>query len=729
MRRLVRFTVVLALVALLPASARATLNPGELGRDHGAGGCSGACDGSPVPLNGTTGTPVTVARDAGERLYVLTTDGVFQVTPAADGSLGGTGTCLTVSAAVACDALRGVSDPVALLTTDDGSGLVVAGSAGIASLVRDPSSGALVQPAGTAGCMTVTATAGCGSLPPTWSVSGARDVVVTPDGASIHALVRASAAWRVFSVNRDPGTGALTGGACASTDGSDGGGGVCAAIAGAGSDANSIAASDEALYVTATCTTPTCADIVVIRRSGGAHDLVPEAGAAACLGSAPGCTASPMFLGGVPQLLPNGRLAIWLDTRAAFLARDVTTGALSPPASVSDCLGAGCATPWGFSGGTVTFSDDGYAYGESTVFAVDPVGGSLSVASLLPPDDRVTDFFLQRVMTPAHRLYQVQRGSIFRAIREVAPDCAAPAEFSGYGRVLIPTGPLPCSDRNGDPIYQTLASAPAHGQFTPGTGYISNAGFVGSDQMSLTMSDGTLTTGLDVHLHVLASPILRVSIASDAYVHKIVSNGRTTYVIDCGAPPCWPVPAAVTLTLSTTIGIPRFAQPGVMRGGHCLDIDLAPAALGRRFAFITQGGTERFCVAELPDTTPIPIEFRIGVALSVAPTAEVHGSNIKLGFYRDPGVAGTFTAYRLVKHKRHRWSRAHVAANVGMSVTIPKRRLKGTWLFVFTPPDTRIYVSTFLLIRVRTLKSARHGVAQLDLGPRVRRGGLEVPGG
>jgi hypothetical protein len=718
MRRVIRFTVLLALLALFVAPAQAALNPGELGRDQGPGGCSGACDGSPVPLTGTTGTPVTVAGDAAERLYVLTTDGVFQVAPGADGTLAGTGVCLTVSVVVGCDSLRGVSDPVALLATDDGSGLVVAGSAGIASLIRDPSSGTLVQPAGTPGCMTVTPTAGCGSLPPAWAVSGARDVVTTPDGGSIHALVRASmTAWRVFSVNRDPATGALTGGACASTDGSDGAGGACAGIAGAGSDANSIAASDEALYVTATCTTPTCTDIVIIRRSGASHDLAAEAGAAACLGSAPGCTSSPMFLGGIPQLFPNGRLAVWLDARATFLSRDASTGALSPPASINDCLGgAPCATPWGLGGGTVTFSDDGYAYGESTVFAVDPVDGSLSVASFRAPDDRVTDLSLQRVMTPAHRLYQVQRDSIFRAIREVAPECSGPVELSGYGRVTITTGPLPCSDRNGDPVDEALASAPAHGQFTLGTGYVSNAGFVGTDQLSLTVSDGTLTTALEIQVHVLASPSLRVAIGASAYVHKIVSNGKTIYVIDCGTPPCWPVPAGVTLTLSTAVGVPRDAQPGVMRAGHC--VDQQPfASFGQRFAFFTQGGTERFCVAELPDATPIAIEFRIGVALGIVPVAVVHGSKVQLGFYRDPAVAGTFTAYRVVKGKRHRWSRAYIAANHGMRVTIPKRLVKGKWAFVFTPPDTRVYVSTVLLVRLRVVKSAPKGAVRLDVRP------------
>jgi len=134
------------------------------------------------------------------------TIGVMSIDPQ-DGSLtqvDGAGGCYsgqaTVSLAGECTALRGMGGadfgaPLGLTMSADGeniyaysSGRMTAGHSTLTTLVRDPETGALTQPAGEAGCLMADAEAvseGCGSAK---ALLGVWDAAVSPDGSAVYTV-------------------------------------------------------------------------------------------------------------------------------------------------------------------------------------------------------------------------------------------------------------------------------------------------------------------------------------------------------------------------------------------------------------------------------------------------------------------------------------------------------------------------------------------------------------
>jgi DNA-binding beta-propeller fold protein YncE len=115
-------------------------------------------------------------------------------------------TCMAGIALPVCTPATALIGPDVVAVSPDGRNVYVGAFFGSAVLAfsRDPSSGALTQLAGTAGCIAA-ATAGCATGVGLSSIEG---LAVSPDGASVYAAAAASNA--LTELARDPSTGALT---------------------------------------------------------------------------------------------------------------------------------------------------------------------------------------------------------------------------------------------------------------------------------------------------------------------------------------------------------------------------------------------------------------------------------------------------------------------------------------------------------------------------------------
>ncbi|MGD9734628.1 MAG: beta-propeller fold lactonase family protein [Solirubrobacterales bacterium] len=113
--------------------------------------------------------------------------------------------CISALPIPACTPGRGLLDPDVVAISPDGENVyagVFAGN-GVASFARNPTSGALTQLEGSAGCIAL-ATSGCAKGVELGAVEG---LAVSPDGSAVYAAAAASNAIAVLG--RDPATGAL----------------------------------------------------------------------------------------------------------------------------------------------------------------------------------------------------------------------------------------------------------------------------------------------------------------------------------------------------------------------------------------------------------------------------------------------------------------------------------------------------------------------------------------
>ncbi len=115
-------------------------------------------------------------------------------------------TCMAGVALPACTPVTALIGPDVVAVSPDGRNVYAGaffGSA-VVAFARDPSTGALTQLAGTAGCIAA-ATAGCATGVGLGAIEG---LAVSPDGASVYAAAAASNA--LAELARDPSTGVLT---------------------------------------------------------------------------------------------------------------------------------------------------------------------------------------------------------------------------------------------------------------------------------------------------------------------------------------------------------------------------------------------------------------------------------------------------------------------------------------------------------------------------------------
>ena len=178
--------------------------------ERGAAGCATA-----VGLHGPNS--VAVSAD-GRNVYATSVDSNAVTGFSRNRSTGAltqidSGGCIASAAARGCAPGRALDGPDVVTVSPDGENVYVGAFKGnaVAVFARNPSTGALTQPADTTGCVTDTPTTGCATG---LALAAPEGMAISADGDNVYVAAANSSAVDVFT--RDPATGALA----QATDGS-----------------------------------------------------------------------------------------------------------------------------------------------------------------------------------------------------------------------------------------------------------------------------------------------------------------------------------------------------------------------------------------------------------------------------------------------------------------------------------------------------------------------------
>ncbi len=238
----------------------------------------------------------------------------------------------------------------------------------VATLDRDTITGAITQPAGTAGCVSNT---GAGPCADGHGLGQPNEVAVSADGKSVYAASIMSD--DVVRLDRDTITGAITQPVGTTGCVSNTGAGGCAD--GHGLDAPygvAISPDGKNVYVAAAGTSA----VARFDRNTTTGDLTQPAGTAGCVSdSGSGQCVNGHGLKGARSVAvsPDGK-SVYVAASDGFVARfnrNTTTGAITQPAGSAGCVsntgGGACA--------------DGHGLGSAEGVAISPNGRSVYVAS------------------------------------------------------------------------------------------------------------------------------------------------------------------------------------------------------------------------------------------------------------------------------------------------------------------------------------------------------------
>ncbi len=379
-------SLILAALILLLITATALAVTGDLTQPAGTAGCISETGAGPCAdghgLNSANG--VAVSPD-GKSVYVASGNPANAVarlvrnptTGAISQPAGATG-CISNTGAGTCADGHGLYGPTDVAVSPDGKSVYVASSLGdaVVRLVRNTTTGAITQPAGAAGCISNT---GAGPCADGHGVDGANAVTVSPDGKSVYVASNDSDAVARFWRNTTSGAIAQPAGTAGCI--SETGAGPCAD--GRGLDySSSVAVSPDgkSVYV-ASYQSDGVARLVRNTTSGA---LTQPAGTAGCIGE-PGFGAEPcadghgLFGASGVVVSPDGKsvyVASSFSRAVARFNRNTTSGAITQPAGTAGCVsetGEGpCADGHAFVGATgVVVSPDGksvYVGGDSDLF-------------------------------------------------------------------------------------------------------------------------------------------------------------------------------------------------------------------------------------------------------------------------------------------------------------------------------------------------------------------------
>jgi DNA-binding beta-propeller fold protein YncE len=547
-----------ALALAFTASATAAAPP-QVGVLTGTSGCQMIIDGSVgcTPVRGIAEGEAAVVSPDGRNVYVTS---FSSTTPSASAGLAafsrdpltgglaqlpGTSGCVTGNGnsragAGTCTAVPSYGaggDSANIAITPDGKFVYVVSSNIILIFGRDPSTGALTQPAGAAGCVTPTGSGPCQTAP---DLADPQDVSISPDGrflyvselsptgilvlsrdASTGALSEVQCLFNapaptacdigrdvgvaepvvispdglhafssqlntgISSLSRDPVSGRLTQPAgaagCISEDATDGQGGVCTQGRFL-EDLVSLAISPDGhtLYA-ATNDSPTAAGVAVVHVASDGS-LSQPAGSQACITNnghdqtgAANCSTGHALDGAIA-------VAVSPDGRTLYVANDPGNGGDGVATlSISASTGA-LSQPDGTAGCTTADGSAGGVLG---------VCGSSGSAMNTPGPGAVSP--------DGTSLYVPESGSnaLIGFRRETAPVCAPVTASTAFDTAV--TISLSCSDADGDPVSMSIATDPAHGTLGPvnQTGrsvrYTPTTGYHGSDSFMFSATDGTNT--------------------------------------------------------------------------------------------------------------------------------------------------------------------------------------------------------------------------------------------
>ncbi|HYQ78860.1 MAG TPA: beta-propeller fold lactonase family protein [Solirubrobacterales bacterium] len=224
----------------------------------------------------------------------------------------------------------------AVAVSPDGRNVYVAAfdSDAIATFSRNPKSGALTQPGGTAGCISAKGSAGCAKVA---ALDGPNSVAVSPDGRNVYATARDSST--LLSFVRNPKSGALRpipGATCMAGMALPG---CTPATALIGPDVVAVSPDGRNVYVGAFFGSA----VVAFSRNPSSGAPTQLAGTAGCVAAATAGCATGIGLGSIEGLAvsPDGTsvyAAAAASNALAELARDPSTGALTQLAAPNSCI-------------------------------------------------------------------------------------------------------------------------------------------------------------------------------------------------------------------------------------------------------------------------------------------------------------------------------------------------------------------------------------------------------
>jgi DNA-binding beta-propeller fold protein YncE len=370
--------VVLAGLVLLLATAAALAATGALTQPAGTAGCISQTGAGPcADGRALNGPPQVAVSPDGKSVYAASgaSNAVVRLsrntTTGAISQPAGTAGCISQTGAGPCadgHALSGAND---VAVSPDGKNVYVASSGAVVRLDRNTTTGAISQPAGTAGCISET---GAGPCADGHSIgNGTSFVTVSPDGKSVYT---ASYYGGVARLNRNTTTGALTQPAGAAGCISETGAGPCVdGHALGGAYEVSVSPDGKSVYVASTGSYA----VVRLDRNATTGAISQPAGAAGCISeTGAGPCADGHALGGASGVAvsPNGKsvyVGSYLSNAVARLSRNTTTGAISQPAGTAGCISETGAGPCA----------DGHALGGAFGVSVSPDGKSVYVGSYL----------------------------------------------------------------------------------------------------------------------------------------------------------------------------------------------------------------------------------------------------------------------------------------------------------------------------------------------------------
>jgi DNA-binding beta-propeller fold protein YncE len=374
----------LAGLVLLVVTAGALAVTGDLSQPPGPAGCIsetgvGPCidghalDGANSVAVSPNGKSVYVAASASNAVVRLNRNTVA----GAIGQPAGTAGCVSITSEP-CASAHALLAPTSVAVSPDGKSVYVASSNGnaVVRLNRNTTTGAITQPVGTAGCVSETGSGGglgegpCadghGLLAPT-------SVAVSPDGKSVYVASLGSDA--VARLDRNTTTGAITQPAGTAGCVSETGSGPCA-DGHALDDPLGVASSADgkSVYV-ASVSSDAVARLDRDTTTGGISQPAGTAGCVSETGSGP-CVDGHGLGGPASVAVSADGLSVYAasnDANAvARLARDATTGAISQPAGTAGCISETGAGPCA----------NGHALLAPRSVGVSPDGKSVYVASV-----------------------------------------------------------------------------------------------------------------------------------------------------------------------------------------------------------------------------------------------------------------------------------------------------------------------------------------------------------
>jgi DNA-binding beta-propeller fold protein YncE len=292
--------------------------------------------------------------------------------------------CVSQEETRPCADGHALDGPYSVAVSPDGKSVYVASfpysSNAVVRLNRNPTTGAIAQPAGAAGCVSQQPLQPCADG---HALDGPYSVAVSPDGKSVYVASYSSNA--VARLNRNPTTGALTQPAGAAGCVSENGAGPCGDGHGlVGPVSVAVSPDGKSVYVASSdssgCAETTCGGwgaVARLNRNPTTGAIAQPAGRAGCVsetGAEPCADGHGLLIPYSVAVSPDGKsvyVASFSSEAVARLNRNPTTGALTQPAGAAGCVSEDGSGPCA----------DGHAIDGPVSVAVSPDGKSVYAAS------------------------------------------------------------------------------------------------------------------------------------------------------------------------------------------------------------------------------------------------------------------------------------------------------------------------------------------------------------